>query len=157
LRRLREARADTEATTATNASKLSRITVQRDGLQVRVTQLERDLEEQKDNGSKLQRQLDNWQNLKKGNHADLETLRKKKTELEVEVTEAQAEVERLQKVVEKERGRVAKLKDVLSEWKVSFSPTVTLYIQHILCRPNAMNSKRVGKRPRMRLQLQRRQ
>ncbi|OAX39556.1 hypothetical protein K503DRAFT_689338 [Rhizopogon vinicolor AM-OR11-026] len=117
MRRLREARADADATTVTNASKLSRITVQRDGLQVRVTQLEREVEEHKDNSAKLQRQLDNWQNLKKGDHAELEVLRKKKDELEVESGEAKAEVERLEKVVEKERGRVTKLKDVLREWK----------------------------------------
>ena len=92
--------------------------MQRDGLQARLTQLERELEEHKDNSAKLQRQLDNWQDLKKGDHAELETLRNKKVELEVEGQEAKAEVERLEKVVEKERGRVAKLKDVLREWKV---------------------------------------
>jgi chromosome segregation ATPase len=86
-----------------------------------VNQLERDLEEHKDNSAKLQHQLDNWQDLKKGDHAELETLRKKKVELEIEVRDVKAEVERLEKVVEKERGRVTKLKDVLRDWKVRFS------------------------------------
>ncbi|KAG1747248.1 uncharacterized protein EDB91DRAFT_1117197 [Suillus paluster] len=117
LRRLRESQADADATTVTNVSKLSRITVQRDGLQARVTQLERELEEHKDNATKLQRQLDNWQGLKKGDDADLEVLRKKKVELEVQVREAKADAERFEKAYEKEKGRVTKLKDVLSDWK----------------------------------------
>lgn len=141
----------------TNASKLSRITVQRDGLQVRLTQLERELEEHKDNSAKLQRQMDNWQDLKKGDHAELETLRKKKVELEVEAREAKAEVERLEKVVEKERGRVTKLKDVLQEWKVRFFFIVTLYIQQMHCRLKPQNRKLIGKRLKMRLQMRRRQ
>ncbi|KAG0706795.1 hypothetical protein DFH29DRAFT_119077 [Suillus ampliporus] len=117
LRQLREAQADADATTVTNVSKLSRITVQRDGLQARMTQLERDLEEHKDNSAKLQRQLDNWQGLKKGDDANLETLRKKKVELELQARESKIDVERLEKALEKEKGRVNKLKDVLRDWK----------------------------------------
>ncbi|KAG1750808.1 hypothetical protein EDB19DRAFT_1352454 [Suillus lakei] len=117
LRRLREAQADADATTVTNVSKLSRITVQRDGLQARVTQLERELEDHKDNNVKLQRQLDNWQGLKKGDDVDLEILRKKNGELEVQLREVNAEIERLEKALEKEKGRTTKLKEVLHEWK----------------------------------------
>jgi len=95
--------------------------VQRDGLKARVTQLERDLEEHKDNNAKLQRQLDNLQGLKKSDDADLEILRKNKVELEIQARETKADVEQLEKVVEKERGRVSKLKDVLREWKVRSS------------------------------------
>ena len=95
--------------------------MQRDGLKARVTQLERDLEEHKDNNAKLQRQLDNLQGLKKSDDADLEILRKNKVELEIQARETKADVEQLEKVVEKERGRVSKLKDVLREWKVRSS------------------------------------
>ncbi|KAG1886988.1 hypothetical protein F4604DRAFT_1916823 [Suillus subluteus] len=107
LRRLREAQADADAATVTNVSKLSRITVQRDGLQARVTQLERELEDHKDNSAKLQRQLDNWQGLKKGDDVDLEILRKKNVELE-------------------EKGRTTKLKEVLHEWKTEAGEQTTL-------------------------------
>lgn len=117
LRRLREAQADADAATVTNVSKLSRITVQRDGLQARVTQLERELEDHKDNNAKLQRQLDNWQGLKKGDDVDLEILRKKNVELEVQLREVNAVVQERDKALEKEKGRTTKLKEVLHEWK----------------------------------------
>lgn len=117
LRRLREAQADADATTVTNVSKLSRITVQRDGLQARVTQLERELEDHKDNNAKLQRQLDNWQGLKKGDDVDLEILRKKSVESDVQLREANAVIQERDKALEKEKGRTTKLKEVLHEWK----------------------------------------
>jgi chromosome segregation ATPase len=131
MRRLREAQADTDATTATNLSKLSRITVQRDGLQARVTQLERELEDHKDNNAKLQRQLDNWQGLKKGDDADLDTLRKKNVELEAQSREANALIQERDKALEKEKGRTTKLKEVLHEWKVRFSLQPSLCAQEI--------------------------
>lgn len=117
LRRLREAQADADATTVTNLSKLSRITVQRDGLQARVTQLERELEDHKDNNVKLQRQLDNWQGLKKGDDVDLEMLRKKNVELEAQSREANAVIQERDTELEKVKNRVTKLKDVLQDWK----------------------------------------
>ncbi|KAG2074269.1 hypothetical protein BDR04DRAFT_1093493 [Suillus decipiens] len=126
LRRLREAQADADAATVTNTSKLSRITVQRDGLQARVTQLERELEDHKDNNAKLQRQLDNWQGLKKGDDADLEILRKKNIELEVQLREANVVIQERDKALEKEKGRTTKLKEVLHEWKTEAEELTTL-------------------------------
>lgn len=126
LRRLREAQADADAATVTNVSKLSRITVQRDGLQARVTQLERELEDHKDNNAKLQRQLDNWQGLKKGDDVDLEILRKKNVELEVQLREVNAVVQERDKALEKEKGRTTKLKEVLHEWKTEAGEQTTL-------------------------------
>ncbi|KAG2146185.1 uncharacterized protein EDB93DRAFT_1227569 [Suillus bovinus] len=131
LRRLREAQADADATTVTNVSKLSRITVQRDGLQARVTQLERELEDLKDNNAKLQRQLDNWQGLKKGDDADIEILRKKNVELEVQLREANALTQERDKALEKEKGRTAKLKEVLHEWKSEAGEQDTLRKQAV--------------------------
>lgn len=95
--------------------------MQRDGLQARVTQLERELEDHKDNNAKLQRQLDNWQGLKKGDDADLEISRKKNVELEAQLREANAVIQERDKALEKEKGRTTKLKEVLHEWKVRFS------------------------------------
>jgi hypothetical protein len=126
LRRLREAQADADAATVTNVSKLSRITVQRDGLQARVTQLERELEDHKDNNAKLQRQLDNWQGLKKGDDVDLEILRKKNVELEVQLREANAVIQERDKALEKEKGRTTKLKEVLHDWKTEAGEQTTL-------------------------------
>ncbi|KAG1905479.1 uncharacterized protein F5891DRAFT_691895 [Suillus fuscotomentosus] len=129
LRRLREAQADADATSVTNVSKLSRITVQRDGLQARVTQLERELEDHKDNNAKLQRQLDNWQGLKKGDDADLEISRKKNVELEAQLREANAVIQERDKALEKEKGRTTKLKEVLHEWKTEAGEQSTLLKQ----------------------------
>ncbi|KAG1842013.1 hypothetical protein DFJ58DRAFT_66418 [Suillus subalutaceus] len=129
LRRLREAQADADAATVTNVSKLSRITVQRDGLQARVTQLERELEDHKDNSAKLQRQLDNWQGLKKGDDVDLEILRKKNVELEVQLREVNAVIQERDKALEKEKGRTTKLKEVLHEWKTEAGEQTTLQKQ----------------------------
>lgn len=126
LRRLRETQADADAATVTNTSKLSRITVQRDGLQARVTQLERELEDHNDNNAKLQRQLDNWQGLKKGDDADLEILRKKNIELEVQLREANVVIQERDKALEKEKGRTTKLKEVLHEWKTEAGELTTL-------------------------------
>ncbi|KAG1821713.1 uncharacterized protein BJ212DRAFT_1477564 [Suillus subaureus] len=126
LRRLREAQADADAATVTNVSKLSRIIVQRDGLQARVTQLERELEDHKDNNAKLQRQLDNWQGLKKSDDVDLEMLRKKNVELEVQLREVNAVIQERDKVLEKEKGRTTKLKEVLHEWKSEAGEQTTL-------------------------------
>ncbi|KAG1721972.1 hypothetical protein EDD22DRAFT_936145 [Suillus occidentalis] len=117
LRRLREAQADADATTITNLSKLSRITMQRDGLQARVTQLERELEDHKDNNAKLQRQLDNWQGLKKGDDVDLEVLRKKNAELEAQSREANAVIQERDTELKKVKDRYTQLKDVLRDWK----------------------------------------
>lgn len=94
--------------------------MQRDGLQARVTQLERELEDYKDNNTKLQRQLDNWQGLKKGDDVDLEMLRKKNVELEAQSREANAVIQVRDTELEKVKDRYTQLKDVLRDWKVRF-------------------------------------
>lgn len=91
-----------------------------------MTQLERELEDHKDNNAKLQRQLDNWQGLKKGDDADLEILRKKNIELEVQLREANVVIQERDKALEKEKGRTTKLKEVLHEWKTEAEELTTL-------------------------------
>lgn len=93
-----------------------------------MTSLKRSLELAQDETTQLRTQLVNWQNLKKGEDADAEEARKKKTELEQELREAMrrisdfetraGETDALEAKVQKQRDRVEKLKQVLEEWKV---------------------------------------
>lgn len=105
--------------------------MQRDGLQARVTQLERELEDYKDNNAKLQRQLDNWQGLKKGDAVDLEMLRKKNVELENQSREANAVIQVRDTELDKVKDRYTQLKDVLRDWKVRFSSSCYIAVQEI--------------------------
>jgi chromosome segregation ATPase len=133
--------------------------VQRDGLQARVTQLERELEDHKDNNAKLQRQLDNWQGLKKGDDVDLEILRKKNVELEVQLREANAVIQERDKALEKEKGRTTKLKEVLHDWKVRFFLRLSRFMfkKLFIYRPKPGSRQRSGNKLKMRLQMRKNQ
>ncbi|KAI6037725.1 hypothetical protein EDC04DRAFT_2113080 [Pisolithus marmoratus] len=127
LRRLREALADASAATTSSTSKLTRLTTQRDALQAQVTSLQKSLEVAQDESNQLRTQLTNWQNLKKEKDAEVDVLKQKKAELETEIMEANkrinetgVRVEEFQGMdarLQKEKGRVEKLKVVLEEWK----------------------------------------
>ncbi|KAI6039906.1 hypothetical protein EDC04DRAFT_1622182 [Pisolithus marmoratus] len=127
LRRLREALADASAATTSSTSKLTRLTTQRDALQSQVTSLQKSLEVAQDESNQLRTQLTNWQNLKKEKDTEVDLLKQKKAELETEIMEANkrinetgVRVEEFQGMdarLQKEKGRVEKLKVVLEEWK----------------------------------------
>lgn len=122
LGNLREEHAHRNASTEMLASKLERTTLQLDGAQTKNSDLERTNEELKRTNSEIQRQLMKWQNLETKGDMEVETLRKGRIELEVQVKELE---ERLQKntkdntaALEKEQRRVAKFKKGVADWQV---------------------------------------
>jgi chromosome segregation ATPase len=122
---LREEHAELTATSASTASKLERITLQRDGGQTQITDLERLNDELKRNNAELKRQMDKWQNLETKGGAEVDNLRKRRIELEVQVKEFEGRLadagkieQERDKALEKEKKKVEKLKGVIDSWRV---------------------------------------
>jgi predicted RNase H-like nuclease (RuvC/YqgF family) len=114
-------RASTESTT----SKLERITLQLEGYQTANAELEHMNADLKRTEVDLKRQLDKWQNLETKGGAEVDAMRKRRIELEVQVKELQKRLDdagkediESAKVLEKEKRKVDKLKAILLEWKV---------------------------------------
>lgn len=70
--------------------------------------------------------MDKWQNLETKGGAEVDTLRKRRIELEVQAKEFEgrlADADKLEKerekAVEKEKKKVEKLKGVIDSWRVS--------------------------------------
>jgi uncharacterized protein YlxW (UPF0749 family) len=69
--------------------------------------------------------MDKWQNLETKGGAEVDTLRKRRVELEVQVKEFEARLADAQKTeqdrdkaLEKERRKVEKLKEAIDSWRV---------------------------------------
>jgi chromosome segregation ATPase len=123
--RLREEHAEITAASASAASKLERVTLQRDGAQTEIADLERLNDEFKRNNAELKRQMDKWQNLETKGGVEVETLRKRRIELEVQVKEFEGRLadadkteQERNKALEKERKKVEKLKGAIDSWRV---------------------------------------
>lgn len=123
--RLREEHAELIATSASTTAKLERTTLQRDGAQAEIADLERLNVEFKRNNVELKRQLDKWQNLETKGGDEVETLRRRRIELEVQVKEFEgrlADADKIEqdreKALEKEKKKVEKLKGVIDSWRV---------------------------------------
>jgi hypothetical protein len=83
-------------------------------------------DELKRNNTELKRQMDKWQNLETKGGAEVDTLRKRRIELEVQAKEFEgrlADADKLEKerekAMEKEKKKVEKLKGVIDSWRVS--------------------------------------
>jgi chromosome segregation ATPase len=122
LSRLREEHARSDASAATLTSKLERTILQLDGAQTQNADLERANEELKRTNGEIQRQLAKWQNLETKGDQEVETLRKRRIELEVQVKELETRAEKNATLsataLEKEHRRVEKLKRGVAEWQV---------------------------------------
>lgn len=123
---LREEHAELTSTAASTVSKLERTALQRDGAQTEITELQRLNDEYKRNNSELKRQMDKWQNLETKGGAEVETLRKRRIDLEVQVKELEGRLGDAKKkddenvrALEKEKKRVEKLKESIDPWRVS--------------------------------------
>lgn len=119
---MRVEHAHLQASTGTSSSKLERTTLQLEGALTRIIDLERTNDELKRANTDSQRQLKKWETLENKGDAELETLRKRRMELEIQNKELQ---ERLDKTVnedagllEKERRKVEKYREALDQWKV---------------------------------------
>ncbi len=94
---------------------LDRLRLQIEGAEAKHAELHRENEDLRRAKHELDRQLSKWQNLETKGGADMEKERKRRIELEAEV---QALQNRLEKFKEKEKHKVEKLKESLTEWKV---------------------------------------
>ncbi|KAF9450876.1 hypothetical protein P691DRAFT_725087 [Macrolepiota fuliginosa MF-IS2] len=119
--KVREEHAHLQASLASTLSKLERITLQLEGAQSSRSELESINDELKRKNHDLQRQLDKWQRLENKGEAELDTLRKRKIELEVEVKELRDRLDEAgdenTKALEKERKRVERMKETTLEWQ----------------------------------------
>lgn len=106
-------------------SRLERTTLQLDGAQTKISDLERTNAELKRTNSEIQRQLAKWQNLETKGDQEVEILRKKRIELEVQVKELETrlvknaeQTDQNVAALEKEKRRVEKYKQGVTEWQV---------------------------------------
>lgn len=124
--KLREENAHLQASLASTSSKLERINLQLEGAQSSRSELEDLNDELKRKNHDLQRQLDKWQRLETKGDAELDALRKRKIELEVEVKELRDRLEKADdenmKALEKEKRRVERLRETTLEWQVRHPP-----------------------------------
>jgi chromosome segregation ATPase len=122
LGRLREDHSRSNASSEMLASKLERTTLQLDGAQTKNSELERINEELKRTNNEIQRQLVKWQNLETKGDLEVETLLKRRLELEGEVKDLETRIEKNTELstaaLEKERRRVEKFKTGVVEWQV---------------------------------------
>ncbi len=118
----REENAHLQASLASTSSRLERINLQLEGAQTSRSELEGLHDELKRKNHDLQRQLDKWQRLENKGDVELDALRKRKIELEVEVKELHNRLDKTTdentKALEKERRRLEHLKKTALEWEV---------------------------------------
>ncbi|TDL25881.1 hypothetical protein BD410DRAFT_819894 [Rickenella mellea] len=108
---LREAKTTTKATNETLSTKLERAQLQLDGAKTTQAELETKNSELKRTNADLKRQLDKWQSLETKGGMEMEELRKRCITLEVQEKELADRVKDLEKALESERRKVAKLRD----------------------------------------------
>lgn len=133
LSRLRAEHAQLTAATASTTSKLERTSLQLDGAQTQIAELERLNDDFKRNNTELKRQLDKWQNLENKGGAEVETLRKRRIDLELQLKECEGRLadaekkdQEMTKALEKEKKRVERLKESIDPWRV------TMKMLHVL-------------------------
>lgn len=107
--------------------------------------LERTNEELKRTNADLHRQLEKWQNLETKGDAEVETQRKKRMALELQVKDLEVQLqkttEEMEIAVQKEKRRVEKLKEGVAEWQVLVAPNIIYLDFKLIHRPNPINSK----------------
>ncbi|KAF7986397.1 hypothetical protein HWV62_31111 [Athelia sp. TMB] len=122
--KVREEHAALSAKSASTTSELERTTLKLDGAQTTIAELQRHNDELKRNEAELKRQLDKWRNLETKGEAEVDTLRKRRVELEVQLKEIEGRLEdadnneqAMAKALEKEKRKVEKLKNSIDPWR----------------------------------------
>lgn len=117
LTKIREEKTIQDAQVQSSSVKFERLTLQIEGAKTNVAELESTNAELKRTNMDLKRQLDRWQNLETKGDSEMESIRKKKIEVEVQAKELQERVKELEKAekasakaLEKEQKRVEKLR-----------------------------------------------
>ncbi|KAF8206480.1 hypothetical protein K438DRAFT_1917819 [Mycena galopus ATCC 62051] len=117
LEELRESYARLQVKAESTQAKLERVTLQFDGAQTTKAELERQNDELKRANVDIKRQLDKWQNLETKGGEEVETLRKQRIDLEVEVKALEARLEKKEAELQKEKNKVAKHKKNVEEFE----------------------------------------
>ncbi|KAJ7158757.1 hypothetical protein C8R46DRAFT_399748 [Mycena filopes] len=99
-------------------AKLERVTLQFDGAKTDNAELERQNDELKRANIDIKRQLDKWQNLETKGGEEVETLRKQRIDLEVQVKALESRLEKKEAEVQKDKTKVTKLKENVDEFEV---------------------------------------
>ncbi|KAJ7593105.1 hypothetical protein C8J56DRAFT_930404 [Mycena floridula] len=111
---LRESSVQRQASNESTASKLERATLQLEGAQTRNDELNRLNGELTRTNQELQRQVTKWQSLETKEGAEVDSMRKARVELEVQVKVLEGQLE---KEASKAKSNSKKLKDSISEWQ----------------------------------------
>ncbi|KAJ6513299.1 hypothetical protein C8R45DRAFT_341850 [Mycena sanguinolenta] len=110
LLQLREGQARLQVKVESTENKLERMTLQFEGAQTNNAELERKNEELKRANVDIKRQLDKWQSLETKGGEEVETLRKQRIDLEVEVKALEARLEKKEGELQKQKIKVDKYK-----------------------------------------------
>ena len=128
-----------KSSSESSSIKLERVTLQLEGAKAVSSELEGANAELKRANADLKRQLDKWQTLETKGGAEIEEMRKRRIDLEVQVKELQGRVKDLEesereakKFSEKDQKKIAKLQKEISRLEVWSSPLGTM-LRAYLC------------------------
>ncbi|KAJ7650275.1 hypothetical protein FB45DRAFT_887458 [Roridomyces roridus] len=111
LLELRENNSRLQVKSQSSETKLERLTLQYQGLQSEKTDLQRLNDELKLTNTDLKRQMDRWQNLETKGGEEVETLRKRRLELEVQVKSLDERLDKKDAELKKVKEKMAALKE----------------------------------------------
>ncbi|KAJ7170686.1 hypothetical protein C8R43DRAFT_980483 [Mycena crocata] len=117
LTQLRESYGRLQVTAESANTRLERMTLQFEGAQTTSAELERQNDELKRTSADIKRQLDRWQNLETKGGEEVETLRKQRMDLEVEVKALGGRLEKKEGELQKARDKVKKYKENIDEFE----------------------------------------
>ncbi|KAJ7707707.1 hypothetical protein B0H17DRAFT_528620 [Mycena rosella] len=117
LLQLRESYSRLQVSAESAKTKLERVTLQFDGAQTTNAELERKNDELKRANADIKRQLDRWQNLETKGGEEVETLRKQRIDLEVDVKALEGRLEKKEAELHKAKTKVAQFKDNIGEFE----------------------------------------
>lgn len=100
---------------------MERSNLQLASAKAQIADLTRKHDELNQEHSSVIRQLSKWESLETKGGAEVETLRKQRVELEVEVSSLQTKLEKREEQIEKLKADKKKLKESLEEWMVSLT------------------------------------
>ncbi|KAJ7227186.1 hypothetical protein GGX14DRAFT_418488 [Mycena pura] len=115
---LRESYSPLQLSVESTKTKLERMSLQLEGYQTTNAELERQNDELKRANADIKRQLDRWQSLETKGGEEVETLRKQRIDLEVEVKALQGRVEKKESEGQKTKKKLAKYEEKVKEYEV---------------------------------------
>ncbi|KAF7330535.1 NFX1-type zinc finger-containing protein 1 [Mycena venus] len=117
LLKLRESYGRLQVKAESTESKLERMTLQFDGARTTNADLERENEELKRTNADLKRYSEKWQSLETKGSEEVDTLRKQRIALEVDLKTLEGRLEKKESELQKEKNKVAKHKKNVDEFE----------------------------------------